>query len=187
MKKYIYVLFAFFLFHAGTSHAQIKFGIYTGLGISRLGSANLDFKSAGSYTLGTIASIPIKNNFQFVTGFSYEILQASRNQLVFRTDGKLAWGRNSMNTQLGYFTIPAIMKYTLKVKKKPTWYVEGGGYASYLTSFKTQGTIGYKYPIFPEDEYNEPLSRYNRLAAGISFGTGFYINSHFGIGGRYNY
>jgi hypothetical protein len=187
MKKYIYILFIIFLLQTGVSQAQIKFGVYTGLGISRLGSSNLNFIAAGSYTLGATASIPIKNNFQFVTGLSYEILQASRNQLAFRIDGKLAWGRNSMTTQLGYFTIPTILKYTLKVKQKPIWYIEGGGYISYLTSFKTQGTIGYKYPLFPEDEYNEALSKYNRLAAGISLGTGFFINSHFSIGGRYNY
>jgi hypothetical protein len=61
MKKYIYILFAIFLLQTGVSQAQIKFGVYTGLGISRLGSSNLNFIAAGSYTLGTTASIPIKN------------------------------------------------------------------------------------------------------------------------------
>ena len=187
MRRYlkIRVLLSLLLYH-GASQAQIKVGIQAGIGRSWLyGTSYINFKDAGSYTVGLSTLIPLKNNFSIVSGLQYQVLKASRSQLSFTKSGQLTYGNDPVFTHTEYITLPISGRYTFKIKKKPSLYLEGGGYLSYLMSFKNSGKTSYDYPS-KDIEYYEDLDKYKRLTLGVSGGGGFLIRTHIEIGLKYN-
>ena len=174
------------LIYQGVSQAQIKVGIQAGIGRSWLHSPSYsNFKDAGSYTVGLTTSISLKNNFSIVSGLQYQVLKARRSQLNFTKNGQFDSGSDPVLTQTEYITLPISGRYTFKIKKKPSLYLEGGGYLSYLMSFKNSGKTSYDYPS-KDIEYYEDLDKYKRLTLGVSGGGGFLIRTHIEIGLKYN-
>lgn len=182
-----YTLILMFILVGAVTQAQIKVGIQTGIGNSWLHTSYISsFRQAGSYTFGVMSFVPLKNNFSIVSGLKYQILKAQRSQLSFKRDGQLTYGSYPIFTETSFLTVPLSGRYNIKIKQKPSFYVEGGGYLSYLMSFKNSGKTSYKYP--PEDiEFHEDLNKYNRLTVGVSSAIGLFIKSHVELAIKYDY
>ena len=186
MKQSTKIITLLLLLYHCASQAQIKVGIQAGIGRSWLHTASYsNFKDAGSYTVGLSTLIPIKNNFSIVSGLQYQVLKARRSQLSFTKNGQLSYGNNSVFTHTEYITLPISGRYTFKIKKKPSLYLEGGGYLSYLMSFKNSGKTSYDYPS-KDIEYYEDLDKYKRLTLGVSGEGGFLIRTHIDLGLKYD-
>lgn len=187
MKRYLKIIILLsLLLYQSVSQAQIKVGIQAGIGRSWLHSPSyFNLKDAGSYTVGLSTLIPLKNNFSIVSGLQYQVLKARRSQLNFTKNGQLDSGSDPVFTQTEYVTLPISGRYTFKIKKKPSLYLESGGYLSYLMSFKNSGKTSYDYPS-KDIEYYEDLKKYNRLSVGISGEGGFLIGTHVEMGLKYN-
>jgi hypothetical protein len=184
MKKYFYCFVFFLYLFTHQSQAQIKFGIQAGAGFSKLTSPNLNFSNGFCYSGGLVATLPIKNKITIVSGLQYEGLQTKIPNLVFENNGSIAQGEGTITTPYSYLKIPVLARLGLGQEENPKFYVEGGGFVSYLLGAKT---IGINKNTKAAVEYAADLSLLNKVVVGLSAGVGYQLTNNIDIGERFNY
>jgi Outer membrane protein beta-barrel domain len=185
MKKYFYC-FVFFLFlFTHQSQAQVKFGIQAGVGFSKLTSPYYTlYNSSLCYSGGLVAILPLKNKISIVSGLQYESLQSKLINLVFENNGSIAEGEGAITTPYSYLKIPVLARLGLGQEENSKFYVEGGGFVSYLLNAKISGiNKNTKAAV----EYDADLSIYNKVVVGLSAGVGYQLTNNIDLGGRFNY
>ena len=184
MKKYFYY-FVFFLFlFTHKSHAQVKFGIQVGAGFSKLTSPFISFSNGLCYLGGLTVILPLKNKISIVSGLQYEGLQTKIPNVVFENNGAFTDGDGSISTPYSYLKIPVLARLGIGQEESPKFYVEGGGFVSYLLNAKVSGiNKNTKAAV----EYDADLSLLNKVVVGLSAGVGYQLTNNIDIGGRFNY
>jgi hypothetical protein len=80
--------------------------------------------------------------------------------------------------------IPVLARLGLGQEENPKFYVEGGGFVSYLLNAKISGINKNTKAVV---EYDADLSLYNKMVVGLSAGVGYQLTNNMDIGGRFNY
>ena len=183
MKKYFYCFILSLFLFSQQSQAQVKFGIQAGAGFSKLTSAYTTFEMGLGYSGGLTAIVPFKNKLSFVSGLQYQSLQNKLSGLVFLDNGSFEQGNGTVTSQFSYLTIPLLARLGLGKNENPKFYIEGGGYVSYVLGVNTSG----KKKDGSVYSYKEDSSSLNKIVAGVSAGAGYYITPNMTIGAKYNY
>jgi hypothetical protein len=183
MKKFFYS-FAFCLFlFIHHSQAQVKFGIQAGAGFSKLTSPYTIFEMGLGYSGGVTAILPFKNKLSFVSGLQYQALQNKLSGIVLLDNGTFDQGNGTVTVQYNYLTLPVLARLGIGQEENPKFYVDGGGYVSYVLGVNTSG----KKKDGSNFSYQENTSSLNKIIAGVSVGAGYYITNNISIGAKYNY
>jgi hypothetical protein len=184
MKKYFYY-FVFFLFlFTPQSQAQVKFGIQAGAGFSKLTSPFISFSNGLCYSGGLTAILPLKNKISIVSGLQYEGLQTKIPNVVFENNGAFTDGDGGISTPYSYLKIPVLARLGIGQEGSPKFYVEGGGFVSYLLNAKVSGINKNTKAVV---EYDADLGLLNKAVVGLSAGVGYQLTNNIDIGGRFNY
>lgn len=185
MKKYFYCFIFFLFLFTQQSQAQVKFGIQAGAGFSKLTSPYYTlYNSSLCYSGGLVATLPLKNKISFVSGLQFEGLQTKLLNLVFENNGSIAEGEGTITTPYSYLKIPVLARLGIGQEESPKFYVEGGGFVSYLLSAKTTGINKNTKAVL---EYAADLGLLNKVVVGLSAGVGYQLTNNIDIGGRFNY
>jgi hypothetical protein len=173
MKKYFYCFIFFLFLYTHQSQAQIKFGIQAGAGFSKLTSPFISFSNGLCYSGGFTAILPFKNKISIVSGLQYEGLQTKIPNVVFENNGSFTDGDGTISTPYSYLKIPVLVRFGIGVEESPKFYVEGGGFVSYLLNAKISGiNKNTKAAV----EYDADLSIYNKMVVGLISRCGLSTN-----------
>ena len=184
MKKYFYCFIFFLLLFSRQSQAQVKFGIQAGVGFSKLTSPYFSYSGGLCYSGGLVAILPLNGKISIVSGLQYEGLQAKISNYVFENNGSFSEGDGTITTPYNYLKVPILVRLGIGSEKSPKFYVEGGGFVSYLLNTKISGiNRNTKVAV----EYAGDLSIFNKIVVGLSAGAGYSLSNNIDVGGRLNY
>jgi hypothetical protein len=184
MKKYFCCFIISLFLFTYQSQAQVKLGVQAGAGFSKLNSPFISFSNGLSYSGGLTISLPLKDKLSLVSGLQYEKSETKLENLVFENNGVIEDGDGTITTPYSYLKIPVLARLGIGSEKSPKFYVEGGGFVSYLLNVRVSGINKNTRATV---EYSENLSSYNKIVTGLSAGVGYSLNTNIDIGGRFNY
>ncbi len=141
---FIYLL----LFLVGKSHAQIHVGITTQIGISSIGgkdaglSYNGEIENKSSYSIGILASVPVKKWLNVETGLAFQNLGFSQSKTKYTNDV----------VNIHYLNIPINARLNLsKASRRTKFYFKTGLYGGIAVG----GNLKLSSNFTPETEINQ--------------------------------
>ena len=188
MKRTLFILVLSILF-AGTSFAQVKFGITTGLNISSFSESGSDaevYNYIAGLQGGLVVDFNITENFSVIPEILFSQLGAYQ---LYEEE------RNSKNTYsyywiLNYLQVPLNFAYKINVGSSHKFTLFAGPYAGYLLSaqYKVESDIdGAKKTEKEEDiKIGSGENEVKALDFGINAGIGFQFGNGIFIKTQYN-
>lgn len=159
-----------FVFSAITTHAQVKFGVQAGLGLSDIVALNRSSNSGityvddfyevkPSFTLGATMLLPIAGRFELVS------------LLQYTNKGTRTPNRSTQDSflDLQYVSIPLLARYNIN----RFWHLEVGPELAYLFRASVRKVS------------NDEAKYYNRWDIGVTAGGGVYLTERLSVGARY--
>jgi len=187
MKKSLFIL-VFSILFAGTSLAQVRFGITTGLNFSSFsGDKNFNGDSWGylvGFQGGLVVDIGITENFSIIP----ELLYSQRG--AYNKYEEIENKKNTVEFSfiLNYLQVPVNLAYKLNVGSSKL-SLFAGPYVGYALSgqFKTDYNMDGEKESEKEDiEFGSDVEQMKALDYGVNIGAGFEFGSGMFLKLQYN-